>query len=543
MRLLLDPINIGLSLVAIFNFALGIVIYSKRKISRVNRVYSWNIFFIISWIVAMFLYRSAEPTRSIFWCTILYVTPTFIASSFLYFTYIFPEPGDKVSRLVKSIVVAANLLIIILVILPKLIIKDVYVPQIGEKIIYFGPWYFLYAVYTMFFFSFGFYRLFKKFLNFRGEKRNQVIYLLIGYALAANLAFITNLILPWIQRTELNWMGQICTILMVSFTVYAIVKHKLMDIKVLSAQIFVFLLIIIYIINSFFVADIGTISFFQLSLRILGLVSILVFSFLLIHSVKKEVQRREEVTNLARSLEQANARLKELDKAKSDFISIASHQLRTPLTAIKGYLSMIKDGDFGPVAIKLRDPIDKVFQSADRLINLVEDLLNISRIESGRMEYNFRKDNLDTMVKSVVDELRPNADKKHLKLEYLPPATAVPKVRMDTDKLRQVVMNFIDNSIKYTDKGFVRVSLAVQVGAVRFTVEDSGMGIDKKDLGQLFQKFTRGRGTSIIHTEGTGLGLYVARKIIEAHGGRAWAESEGAGKGSRFIFELPIGKN
>ncbi len=259
------------------------------------------------------------------------------------------------------------------------------------------------------------------------------------------------------------------------------------------------------------------------------------------------VKLKKEIDMAVADLKKANAKLKELDEAKSEFISIASHQLRTPLTAIKGYVSMMLEGDFGRLEQKKEESLKKVFDSNQRLIGLIEDLLDVSRIESGKMEYNFKEARLNGMVLSVIDELANYAKNKNLNLEFEKPNEGLPEIRMDEEKIRLVIMNLIDNAIKYTQKGFVRVSLKVnnppsltKGGTVEFCVSDSGMGVRPEDLPNLFQKFTRGTGTSLVHTEGTGLGLYVARQMIEAHHGHIWAESDGEGKGSRFCFSLPI---
>ncbi len=269
---------------------------------------------------------------------------------------------------------------------------------------------------------------------------------------------------------------------------------------------------------------------------------------------------KKEVEVATAELRTASEQLKKLDEAKSEFISIASHQLRTPLTAIKGYISMMLEGDFGKLTAEEKESLEKVFESSERLIRLVEDLLNISRIESGRLQFSFADVSLEEMVGSVVEELSVNARKKGLKFVYEKPASPLPKVKIDDEKIRQVVMNLIDNAIKYTKKGGVKVSLTqitnykLQItnksqisnsntqsdNFIQFCVADSGMGVKKEDLPHLFQKFSRGTGISLIHTEGTGLGLYVARMMMEAHGGRIWAESEGEGRGSKFCFSLPI---
>lgn len=251
---------------------------------------------------------------------------------------------------------------------------------------------------------------------------------------------------------------------------------------------------------------------------------------------------QKTVDEKTKELQVANKELLRLDKAKSEFISIASHQLRTPLTVIRGYLSMLGEGDFGQVPKSIEPPLDRVSKSANRLILLIEDLLNISRLESGRMEFKFEKTDFVEMVRDVVDELKLHAKNKGLKLEYIETEKDLPKLKIDRLKMREVIMNFIDNAIKYTDKGFVKVYLDRPDHKVMFCVEDSGRGMDKDDLSRLFKKFSRAKGASLKHTEGTGLGLFITKKIVEVHGGRVWAESPGPGKGSKFCFELDFKK-
>ncbi len=254
------------------------------------------------------------------------------------------------------------------------------------------------------------------------------------------------------------------------------------------------------------------------------------------------IKLKKEVKDATKEILLANKKLMKLDEAKSDFISIASHQLRTPLTVIKGYMSMVLDNNFGKLSKRQIDPLTKVSLSSDRLIQLVENLLNISRIESGRLQYRFEDIKLSDIVNSVVEELIGKADEKNLKLSYNKIDKKLPILKLDNEKIRQVVMNLIDNAIKYTEKGIVDVSLEVKKNKIEFCVSDSGMGIEEDDMPNLFKKFSRGKGTATVHTEGTGLGLYVAKQMVDAHKGKIWAESKGKGKGTKFCFELPVPK-
>lgn len=245
-------------------------------------------------------------------------------------------------------------------------------------------------------------------------------------------------------------------------------------------------------------------------------------------------------------LHKANIKLKELDQAKSDFLSLASHQLRAPLSITKGYVSMILEGTYGACPQEMIDPLEMVYNGNERLVKFVNNLLDVSRMESGRLEYIFKEVDLAEMASSVVKELKLAADKKDLYLD-LKIDNSVPKIQADDEKLRQVVMNLVDNAIKYTAKGGVSVNLKhgknkEGKNGLIFSVTDTGRGMEENDKASLFQKFSRGKGISRIHTEGTGLGLYVAAKIVEAHHGIIWADSPGKDQGSTFAFWVPAGE-
>ncbi|PIR13348.1 hypothetical protein COV49_02555 [Candidatus Falkowbacteria bacterium CG11_big_fil_rev_8_21_14_0_20_39_10] len=257
-------------------------------------------------------------------------------------------------------------------------------------------------------------------------------------------------------------------------------------------------------------------------------------------TINFNVKLAEEVERATFDLKAANEKLKKLDAAKSEFISIASHQLRTPLTVIKGYISMMLEGNFGKLTANESQALEKVYDSNERLIQLVENLLNISRIESGRLQFTYEVMNLEDLIESVFEELSNPAKKKGLALTFNHPAEPLPPVKIDEEKIRQVLMNLVDNAIKYTKKGAVTLDIKKSHNNIHFCVTDSGMGIDKSDMPNLFRKFSRGQGTSVVHTEGTGLGLYVARQMVKAHNGKIWAASAGKEKGAKFCFKIPI---
>ena len=250
----------------------------------------------------------------------------------------------------------------------------------------------------------------------------------------------------------------------------------------------------------------------------------------------------EQVKERTKELTVANSRLRELDRMKSEFVSIASHQLRTPLTATKGYISMLLEGSYGDLSENVRNALNKVYASNERLVRIVNDLLDISRIERGKFQYTFAKISLPDLLESAVKELTIAAEIQKLRILWKMPANPERfMVSADEEKLRQTFLNVLDNAIKYTLKGHVEIKIAqdTQPGYIRVSIKDTGIGISIEERKKLFERFVRGKGGSHVSASGSGLGLYIAKKIVDDHHGRIWAESEGLGKGSTFIVTLP----
>ncbi|MDO8483177.1 MAG: GAF domain-containing sensor histidine kinase [bacterium] len=254
-----------------------------------------------------------------------------------------------------------------------------------------------------------------------------------------------------------------------------------------------------------------------------------------------KAQLYQELKVANQKLGDANERLKELDQLKSEFVSLATHQIRGPLTAIKGYASMMIEGDYGEVPTSLKDPIDTVYRSSQSLVVIVEDFLNVSRIEQGKMKYDFSDFDFCVLVNEVVNESRPIIEKRGLNVgTTICPAPVT--VRGDRGKLKQVIGNLFDNSMKYTPKGSINLTLESNKISkkVLLSIKDTGVGINAETIPHLFKKFSRAEDASKVNILGTGLGLYVASEMIKAHGGRVWVESEGVGKGATFFVELSL---
>lgn len=373
------------------------------------------------------------------------------------------------------------------------------------------------------------------------SRKKQIFLLATGMLSFLTIFLLVGFLFDITGDYYIEVFGLFGVVVFMGFLAYLIVKFKAFNIKLLGAQALVAGLLI----------GIGSQFFFiqNPTNRVLNAVTFclaLGFGYFLVRSVKLEVQRKEELENLSGQLSAANDKLHQLDKAKSEFISIASHQLRTPLTSIKGFTSLLLEGTYGPLPQTQKTALEKVYISNERLIQLVEDLLNISRMDAGRMEFDFQIAQIEDLVKEAVDTLELSAKAKNLYLDWQKPEALSPKLKIDITKIKEVISNMIDNAIKYTQKGGITVHIEhgawnmEQKSAVRVVVSDTGIGMDRDELGLIFHKFQRGREVSHYHTDGTGLGMYIGKKVIEAHKGRIFAESDGKGKGSRFILELPI---
>ncbi len=247
-----------------------------------------------------------------------------------------------------------------------------------------------------------------------------------------------------------------------------------------------------------------------------------------------------QVEQRTKELRKAYEDLKVLDIAKSKFITMSSHQLRTPLSAIKGYISMLIEDSYGQIPEKAKEKLIAVFQSNERLIKIVNELLTISKIELGETELFKESAQIEDIIQSCYEKMEAEAKKKNLKLIWQRPKKPLPKIEIDSFKIRQAILNLIDNALKYTKEGQIEIKAEKNNSTLQISVKDTGEGLTKEEQKNIFESFTRGEAGIAYWIEGAGLGLYMAKKYLELHQGKIWAESKDKGKGSTFYIELPI---
>jgi signal transduction histidine kinase len=309
----------------------------------------------------------------------------------------------------------------------------------------------------------------------------------------------------------------------------------------------------IIILSSFMLIRIFvTASFREQIINFFIFVFAAVFGYILDKNVRETIKQREQIDKLAKrlastnwELSRSNERLRIMDQRKSEFVSIVSHQLRTPVTAIKGYASLLLEGSYGEAPKEMVEAFSRIFTSSQRLVEMINDFLNISKIEQGTMSYTFAPVDLKILIVGLVEDFHVSAGQKKIDLEVAVDNSETYIVSADEGKIRQIISNLIDNAIKYTPKGSVRVTLEKDMhkgtnGYVLLKIKDTGVGLSQDDIHHLFGKFTRGSEGQKLNTSGSGLGLYVAKKMLEEHKGNIWVDSEGQGKGSVFCIELPL---
>ena len=702
----------------VVNIILGLLVLARNVRQPINLSYAIFAFSLGAWSfgIGKFLLSSSVPEAT-FWARSYYLAGTFIASSLFYFASVFPK-GEWLSLRQNLLFLLVATPGTILTILPGSLFEQVIVDGSLKDVILNPVHYFIFSAHFILFFYGALIIVWKKQLKSVGLIKNQLRYVFIGILTASIFGVYFDLILPWFRNYQLIWMGPPFTFFLVGCTGYAIIRHRLMDIRLVIARSIAYTLLLLilgtfyttglFLASTYFIkqetnvtnlsvstilalfmaftfqplktllekmtdkiffkgnydtqdllSKLGSImnsyidlellnkkiletiisevritrgafiifgenssaiyniieigfnnrfvmsypessSFFHLpettifddleegeiknlmrdrevdlvkvlkvNERIIGLlvlggkasggvyssqdlkfldiispeVAVAIQNSLSYDKIKKfNFILSQEIQKATSDLQKANERLKSLDALKDDFVSIASHELRTPMTAIRSYAWMALHRSDMALNEKMEKYLIRVLMSSERLINLVNDMLNISRIEAGKIEINPEPIDLKLLCKDIFDEVYySKAIEK--KVNFVLQDSKVPKVFADPDKLRQVLLNLVGNSLKFTPgEGSISIDFFSDGNTVEISVKDTGVGISKEDLGKLFQKFSRLDSSYVASATsgGTGLGLFISKKIIELMHGKIWVASQGLGKGATFTFSLPV---
>ncbi len=519
----------ALIIFAIVNIPLAIVVIRNNSKSWTNRLFSLLVISLTIYLVVNAqVYQFGDYATRLFFARFIMANAAILNILVFLFLATFPDITIPIKKkfVYASLIITIPLSIVALftsAIFKSIAIsaENTVVPENGVLIPLFG-------IHTVVFIIAGIYFVFRKWRKSEGVNKQQISYILMAFGILFFLILIFNFLLPVVFKigTFVPFLP-IYILFFLGFVSYSIVKHGLFDIRVVATEALV-LIIWLILLWRIFISTNNT----DRIIDIFVFIGMVIFGVFLVRSVRREIEQRKELALL-------NDKLKELDQRKNEFLSMASHELRAPMTAIKGYLSMLIEGDAGEIPEKARGFLTDASAVTERLIRLVNNMLNVSRIEENRMVFQVEKVHLSEVARTVAAEFKGEAVRKNLAFELKEANDVKDEVVVDGDRVHEVVANLVSNAIKYTETGTVTLELSQpNPTTVRFDIKDTGMGITPDEQVKLFKKFARAE-SAVGKTVGTGLGLYISKLLVEKFGGRIGLMSE-FGKGSDFWFELPL---
>lgn len=417
-------------------------------------------------------------------------------------------------------------------------------PQIDEneiirgisRITQYGPLYFWFVLHFVGMSLAMIITFLQKLHHFQGVLRRQLVSLAWGCGAGLAIGAVTNIFIPMLTGWyDIQHTGPIAALLFIGATTYATAKSELFNLKILTTEVMVAMLVLSLAVTTFLTANIEL----QIFEAIITIITVF-FGITLIRQVRLDVERGEEVARLNETLAAANLQLQETDQIKNEFITMASHQLRTPISVVKGYLSLMLEGAYGTVPDTIKDKLKQMYGLNDRLVQMIDNMLNVARIEKRKIEYNVTMLDILPSVRAVVEPMRLKASAKRLTLNFSAPNQPM-MAYLDEGKFQEVLTNLVDNAIKYTDAGTIEVTVRGDVegtGYVDVLVKDSGIGMSPDEAGRVFTKFFRSK-EAVIREPGTGLGLFIGAKFMGGMGGRLDVVETATGKGTTFAIRLP----
>lgn len=528
----------AIAMSALVLFLFGVLIYGQDRTKRRSKFFLFFTGVLLWGGVALAFSRVASPSVLHTALMVLYLSAGMMPLVAFLFLDVPVVKGTSASFWHYLAVFTPPAIIAFAIFYPGFLIKEGVFNNIREGF-FFGRGYLLYFLYQIVFFATVFWSLFKKYRLSSGIFKLQARDMLAVFT--ASIAIFSGLIFlyPGLSNIyDLFLFGYLSVATSTLGVGFILVKYNFWSIEIIAVE-FLSLITVFILFVRFFFLD----SFLGVIWNTVLTIVIILASFFLMENIRREIKSRDGIARLLYEIDETKNRLTILDKKKTEFLAIASHHLRDPLTAIKGYSSMIIDGSFGEAPPLVHDAVVKIFESSKRLITTISDFMNISNIESGDVEYSFVNMDMEKLVLKVTNDMMTSAKNIGTALDVITDKNYEDYfIIADTDKIRQVVASLIDNAIKYAPQREITVLLSKTPDTTKvvLSVSDTGIGMDKSTLEKIFKKFSRASDINKIYTEGLGLGLYVAEEIVHAHQGRIWAVSEGEGTGSTFYVELPV---
>ena len=531
-------IRIIVLFINILGAGMALLVSSRKAKSKESTLFGFMVLLMFIWVDFAYFARITSAEIGL-WCIRFAwaITPLFFITIYLFFKAFFQKKTDTIIPQITLIFL--GIINIPIILFTSWVIHHIYFNSQGILIINYGflVWPFFTEIILLTILSYQI--LIKKYIKTKSTKEKMKIqYVLVGFSFFFLMNSIFNIICPVFLKTfHLYEFGDYSTIVLLGLIALTIVKHHLFGVKVLLSEVFSGLAIIILFIDFLLSRSIS--EYIWKSILLIGFT---IFGYLMTKAIMKEIEQKDKLEIARWQLESAYRKLEKVDQAKSEFLSIATHQLRAPLTATMDVISTIIDGSWGKLNSEQEKYLKEVFHRARKMVEVINNLLNLSRLELGRMKFNFRKANLEKLLEEVIEDLgcQIEAQKRGLKFKYIKPEKPLPAVIVDCFQIQQVMQNFITNAFHYTNQGEIEVKIYQKNHSVVFSVHDTGMGLLPDEKETIFEKFRRGKRAQNQYTEGSGIGLYLSIQIIKAHHGRIWVESPGKNQGSTFYFSLPI---
>lgn len=506
------------------------VFWNGREFLLNRLLFAISIFFSLWTVSNLIVWTNIHSDFMLFVWSFFGILSGLLSIFSVYFVYVFLNKKDVSNRLK---LVFLGLIAPVLVLAPTALNMNGYDITACDAFAYenvaFYTYYTLLGVLAM---VWIFVLLIARYRKAAPEFKKQIV--LLGIGIEFFLFFFFSIIFLASYLTSLGFLGSsefefyafFGMIVFMAYIGVLLVQFKTFHVGLLSSQALVVALIILIGSQFTFTRSTTNIVLTSIALILTGVIGII-----LIRSVKREILQRKHIEELAGELEKSN-------KQQIILIHFITHQIKGFLTKSRNIFATALDGDMGIIPETMKPMLEEGLRSDTKGVSTIQEILNAANIKSGKVSYQKAAFDMNALVTDIVTDLKPIAEQKDLELSTnLPPEPVV--FTGDRLQLQNAFKNLIDNSIKYTLKGSVKASLAHVGTKVRFEIVDTGVGITAEDMGHLFTEGGHGKNSQKVNVESTGFGLYIVKNIIEAHDGRVWAESEGEGKGSRFIVELP----
>ncbi|MDI6602875.1 MAG: ATP-binding protein [Patescibacteria group bacterium] len=513
----------------------GLFVFLKERKQQLNQIWCFLNFAIAIWMLGLGgTLVVNDQNIALFSQRILYIGTILIPVLFFQFCVVLI--GKQREKNFITLFKINTLLVIVFVF--SLFVGDLFIKyvkprtpfgywpiEVGWLYYPFLLWFFLNVIYAFILLR----KNIKKEKDIIKRKQTDIIFYgaLIGFiAGSANFLLDFNIVFPPLHN--------LFVISYLFFTALAITRYHLFGIKVILTENLVGIMGILLLIFSFLLP--GNYRIFGLGVFLL----FCLFAYFLLKATYEESKRREEAEKISIRERALRKRAEKLARLKSEFLAMSSHQLRTPPTSIKGYLSLILEGRYGEIPNQIKEVLKKVSQANERLIRIANQFLRASNLELGGLKPELKEVALEKeILEPLIEEFKPKIEAKNLYFKLEKPEEPT-KVFVDLDQVKEIFSNLLDNALKYTPKGGIEISVKKEEKSVLVAVKDTGEGLSQEEKLIIFESFGKGKAGYLHWMEGAGLGLYIARKLVELNKGKIWAESEGKGRGSTFFVALPL---